>query len=121
MKSRLNGASRNTATHDQYVVAAFGKELTCGTKGALGELAVSSDLMKRGYEVFRALSPDAAFDLIASKGAMLLRIECRCGTFHAKTGKISFAKTQPRSGRVLPDHYAVVLSGQIVYEPPLED
>jgi PD-(D/E)XK endonuclease len=103
------------------LVPAFGNSLTCGMKGALGELTVALDLMAHGYEVFRAMSPDAAFDLVASKGTKLLRIECRCGTLNAKSGKIYFAKTTSKRDRALPDHYAVVLSGQIVYDPPLED
>lgn len=35
------------------------------TKGALLELKVAIDLTKRGYEIFRPISPSASCDLLA--------------------------------------------------------
>jgi hypothetical protein len=51
--------------------------ISCGSLGALAELLASVDLMKRGYEVFRALSPACSCDLIAMKAGVILRVEVR--------------------------------------------
>lgn len=48
-----------------------------GTVGALAELLVSADLLNRGYEVFRALSPSCSCDLVAVRGQYILRIEVK--------------------------------------------
>ena len=37
--------------------------ITCATIGAISELMVSADLLKKGYEVFRAVSPSCSCDL----------------------------------------------------------
>jgi hypothetical protein len=116
----LSGRRRNGPNHNRHVLSAFGSGFTFGAKGAMGEMLVSVDLMKRGYSVFRAVSPETPFDLVAAKGDQLLRIECRCGSLHAKTGTLSFTRTTPRTGVALPDHYAVVVDEQVTYEPPLE-
>lgn len=47
------------------------------TLGALTELIVSVDLMKKGYEVFRALSPHCSCDLLAMKQGVVLKVEVR--------------------------------------------
>ena len=39
--------------------------LTAGTKGAINELKVAVDLMSKGFEVFRVMSPNSAFDLVS--------------------------------------------------------
>lgn len=44
-------------------------------EGAARELIVASDLMRRGFEVFRAACANSTFDLVASKHDMLLRVE----------------------------------------------
>jgi hypothetical protein len=59
------GRKRNGQTHNRFVVSAFGIGFASGAKGAMGELLVSLDLMKRGYSVFRAVSPETPFDLVA--------------------------------------------------------
>lgn len=51
--------------------------LPSGAVGALGELVVAADLMRRGYEVFRAVSPCAPCDLLVLSGALTLRVEVR--------------------------------------------
>src|SRR5690242_10258699 len=40
-------------------------QLSSGTAGTVGELFVTVDLLKRGYHVFRAVSPSCPCDLIA--------------------------------------------------------
>lgn len=58
--------------------------------GAAVELLISSDLLFRGFEVFRALSPTCSCDLIAMKDHNIVRIEVRSAK-EAKSGSINFA------------------------------
>lgn len=51
--------------------------LSTGVSGACGELAVSVDLLRRGYEVFRAVSPACSCDLVALKDGKSYRVEVR--------------------------------------------
>ena len=61
-----------------------------GTTGAIAELAVSADLMKKGYAVFRALSPACFCDVIAIKDEKVLKIEIRTGYKYPATGRLNF-------------------------------
>lgn len=54
--------------------------LSPGTVGAIAELVIAVDLMKKGYEVFRAMSPSASCDLLVCKGGKFLRIEAKTAT-----------------------------------------
>ena len=65
------------------------KSISGGTVGAISEMMVGADLMKKGYVVFRALSPACFCDVIAIKGKNTLRVEVRTG-YKSKTGKVSF-------------------------------
>lgn len=65
--------------------------LSTGVVGAIGELVVSADLMRRGYAVFRAVSPSCYSDLIAKKDGRVLEIEVR--TMHrGRNGKPYFSR-----------------------------
>ncbi len=56
------------------------KSVSAGTVGAIAEMAVSMDLMQKGYSVFRALSPACHCDLMVTKNLVdTLRIEVRTG------------------------------------------
>ena len=63
-------------------------DLSTGTAGALGELIVSAELFKLGYNVFRALSPACPYDLIAEFGRVLYRVEVRTGWVQGLTGPV---------------------------------
>ncbi len=56
--------------------------LATGTMGALSELLICADLMKRGWEVFRALSPHSNCDVLALKNGILLKLEIRTGWYY---------------------------------------
>ena len=90
------------------------KGTSTGTTGAISELRVAVDLMSRGYNVFRAMSPACTCDLAVLQNGELLRIEVR--TAHITTsGKIIyFKKTKDKT-----DIWALVLPQEIIYEPPL--
>lgn len=51
--------------------------LSTGTTGALAELVVGADLLRRGYAVYRALSPSAPCDLIILQNGKMWRVEVR--------------------------------------------
>lgn len=56
------------------------------------ELSVAADLMKKGYEVFSAISPSTYCDILAKKlGGSFLEIEVRTG-YKGVSGRISFTR-----------------------------
>lgn len=86
------------------------------TVGALHELLVSYELLKRGYQVFRALAPNALCDLmvIDNKG-VLKRLEVTSGHY-AKNGKIN----HPPKDRTRFDVLCVVTrDNKIHFDPDL--
>lgn len=91
-----------------------GSGLPTGTTGAIGELRVAVDLMQRGFEVFRAISPSCSCDLAVLHAGGLLRIEVRTGYKNKSTGKI--VTNTPRN----PDRYdvhAIVVGDSVTYIP----
>lgn len=89
--------------------------LSTGTTGAVSELVASVDLLRKGYEVFRALSPSCSCDLAILKDHQLLRIEVRTGKRSA-TGKITYPPDRANA-----DHFAVVVGTEVHYFPVLPD
>lgn len=83
-----------------------------GQIGAAHELFVSYDLTMKGFEVFRALSPDCSCDLLILKNGKLLRIQVTTGTISA-TGKVH----HPGKEAHLYDVLAVVVNRDIIYTP----
>lgn len=81
-------------------------------------MRVAVDLLSRGYNVFRALSPSCPCDLAVLKNGKLVRVEVRTTWESAKSGiyKRIGRKDDPDSI----DLYAWVLPDRIVYEPELE-
>lgn len=90
-------------------------DVSSGTMGAITELMISTDLLRQGWEVFRALSPSCSCDLVISKGGVTRRVEVRTG-YIRPNGAIYW----PKKGTT-PDHYAVVVMAldKLIYEPPL--
>lgn len=88
--------------------------ITTGTIGAIQELRVSIDLLSRGFEVYRALSPSSSSDLIAKKDNQEFSIEVRTG-YVSRNGKIIVPTRNMRS-----KIFAVVVSkDRIVYSPEI--
>jgi len=52
-------------------------QISNGSKGAIQELRISANLMALGWSVYRCLSPNAAADLIAVKGRIVLKVQCK--------------------------------------------
>ena len=76
-----------------YNLKSFTYGFSPSTVGAISELLVSADLMKKGFEVFRALSPSCSCDLIAAKKGRLLRVEVRTGQYNRQEPTIYYKQT----------------------------
>ena len=87
-----------------------------GTIGAIGELKVSCDLLEKGWEVFRSVSPHSKCDIVISKGSINLRIEVRKGHKN-KDGTVKCGMKITDKA----DHYAIWLDNcsTIYYLPEL--
>jgi len=90
-------------------------KLSSGTMGAVSELRVAADLLLRGYEVFRSVSPSASCDLAVLRNGRLLRIEVRTSVYR-RDGNV-----QLRHDNIRADIVANVVPDQVVYEPSLID
>lgn len=86
-------------------------------KGAWGESLVCANLLERGYEVFRSISPGSPCDLIAMRGDLLLRVEVRCAYFQHG----GYTCATPDSSRH--DLLALVTgdTGKVYWYPPLDE
>jgi hypothetical protein len=75
-----------------YRLKVYGRQgsfnLPTGTIGAMAELAAAQDLLKRGYEVYRALSPSCSGDLLAEKQGKTFKLEVRTAYRHSISKKI---------------------------------
>jgi len=54
-----------------------GGGISPGSLGAAYELAVAADLIRRGFSVFRNLSPNGSTDLLACKNNRVLRVQVK--------------------------------------------
>ena len=90
-------------------------DLSTGKIGAIGELLVSVDLMKKGFEVYRALSSASSSDLIIKKDNKISTIEVRAGRI-LSNNEVSYPTNDIRS-----DVIAVIILQQniIKYFPDL--
>lgn len=94
------------------------------SRGAMGELVVSADLLQLGFEVFRSVSPSSSCDLIAMKNNQLFRVEVKSSwtTYTKADGKIcnnwTIGVKQPNSSY---DILAIVRNGEVTYDPPLNN
>jgi Holliday junction resolvase len=78
-----------------------------GSKGDLGaayELVAASDLIKRGFAVFRNLSPNGFIDLLAIKKGAIYRVQVKGGA--------SFSNQELRSNDIFVSH----VGGEIKYQ-----
>ncbi len=97
-------------------VSSSGYNLSTPTVGTIAELKVSTDLLIKGFEVFRSLSPACSCDLAILKNKNLIRVEVRTGYKNNK-GKILFPKKDSDLNRQ--DVFAVVVKNEIFYIPEI--
>ncbi len=88
-------------------------DLCRGTAGTVQELIVTVDLLKKGFEVFRSVSPSCSCDLAIVKNKQMLRIEVTTGYVSSKSGHICFPKKDFSKFDVL----AIVVNDVIKYQP----
>lgn len=91
------------------------KVLNSSKLGAISEVYVAFDLMKKGYDVYRALSPSSDSDLVAIKKDVVLTVEVKTGKYNS-TGGFNYCKKNIKSSIT-----AVVLyrDSKIIYIPDL--
>lgn len=70
-----------------------------GTVGAISEMEVCAELMRKGYAVFRSLSPSCFCDAIAVKGEKILKIEIRTSYEHPTSKIIHYSKKLNKNER----------------------
>lgn len=104
--------------HDKYVGNNPFKGKSSATTGAISELRAAVDLLVKGYDVFRAVSPSCPCDLAVLKDNKLLRIEVR--TIYKSTSGKLYKNPQKRDDIENIDIYAWVLPDEIIYEPELQ-
>jgi hypothetical protein len=87
------------------------------TTGAINELLVETDLMKRGVGVFLALSPSCQCDLVALVDGKLLRVEVTTGYRGPRSGELSWPSKDKTRFEVLA---VVERGGVITYMPEIK-
>lgn len=109
---RCNSVVGNMKTHPN-----FGSLVCKGTAGAISELLVCADLLRLGYAVFRAVSPNCSCDLVILTKSETLRVEVKSAV-RTTLGKVSFATSNLNANNY--DILALVLSDRTIeYRPPL--
>jgi hypothetical protein len=106
----------------KYKRSAYGEnyKLSASTKGALSEMIVCSDLLKRGYYVFRSITPNSPYDVVAEKNGRTYRVEITTGR-RGISGSLWYNKHNDRRDRF--DVVAVwsPLENEITYTPELDE
>ena len=64
-------------------------KISKSTVGAIAELIASADLMSKGFQVYRALSPSSDCDILAEKEHKVYKFEIRTGRYNWK-GSLTF-------------------------------
>lgn len=78
--------------------------LSTGSVGAIAEIMVCVELMRCGYDVFRAMSPSSDCDILAVKGEFINKIEVRTGNYYRSFGgvkKVHFSKERTTGKKVI--------------------
>lgn len=93
------------------------RNIACATVGAVSELLASTDLMNKGFHVFRALSAACPCDLIAFNATGLQKIEVRTGR-RLQNGRINCPFTLDVIDKA--DLLAIVVGNEVIYYTPKE-
>lgn len=87
----------------------------------MSEMLVCADLLKRGFSVFRSISPACSCDIVyLSTDQTLVRVEVKTAyRFH--TGKVNYGRHPKQDGKH--DLLALVFhkTNSIEYRPPFPD
>ena len=66
--------------------------LTVTKCGAHSELIACAYLLRKGYDVYRAVNWTSKADLVAVRGDAILRVQVKTGTYLYDSGKFSYPK-----------------------------
>lgn len=102
LKGRKNNTSRTGSTPNKKS-SNIPPRFNLIRIGASSELLVAHDLLMRGFDVFRAINPDAECDLVAVYGQKVYRVQC-------KTNVTATSEDHSRF-----DVLASVIEGKVVY------
>ena len=83
------------------------------TVGAIQEYRVSIDLLKKGFEVYKSVSPSASCDLLCLKNNEIFTVEVKT-CYETKNGQLWYPKK-----RIKAQYLALVLLEKIIYKPKL--
>jgi hypothetical protein len=72
---------RKIAQPNKHKLNIISIKIPTHTTGSIAEFIVSIDLLRNGFEVFKALSPSCSCDLICQKEKKLFRIEVKTGFY----------------------------------------
>ena len=91
----------------------------------MAELVIAADLMQKGYDVFRALSPHCFCDLLAVKAGRTIRVEVRTGYRSTTASKLNFSRVTSKYASGKGDIvFGIVLRDSettgIAYEPTID-
>lgn len=82
----------------------------------MAELRVSTDLLSKGFHVFRNVSPSGPCDLIAFKDDRILRVEVCTGYRNRRTDKVMWPNK--KDGYVF-DILAICIGEEVHYKPEI--
>ena len=82
-------------------------------RGTYGELLVCCDLLHKGYDVYRSVSPAAKCDLVVIRPPVMYRVEVRTG--HLKPHSITMAYSKDRLTAEFTDVVAVVIQAKEIW------
>ncbi len=91
-----------------------GLGLTTGAIGAISELVVAAELLRRGYDVFRNVAPTGKVDLVAMKQEKVVKVQVRTGRISPSTGTLNY----PKQGISGCDVVAVAMCENVRYFTP---
>ena len=105
----------NKINYDMY--SGYANAIPTGTVGTIAELAISNDLLGKGYSVFKSLSPASNFDLVAWKDKKFISYEVRTG-YRGLKNRLTFT----RNPKDKADYYAIFIhkNKEIIYIDPTE-
>ena len=104
--------TRKAARKRNYIFGNY-DNLNSGQVGAMSELYVCADLIKRGFDVFRSVSPACFCDLIAIKNDKVFKIEVKTGSIVKKDGKLAAMPHIKYIDRI--DLIAIVIKKKVRY------
>jgi hypothetical protein len=92
--------------------------LPASTTGALSELLVCSDLLSKGYYVFRSLSPNSPYDIVADKNGQIYKIEITTGR-RLPSGVLVYSKHDNLKNKFDVIAISIINKREIIYIPEL--